>query len=368
MYYLFLVYSMENRDTLIQEAVNKLFNTPCDNYIFVYTPPKVGSTTLVSSLRISLLVSFSIIHIHDDIMLGVLTGIKNVTVNEIIQFLAQTGKNVYVIDVYRTPIERKMSEFFEKISIYHFNNLDLNMNKYSVKRISDRFNKLFPYLANGEHSFDKYDLECQTPFDFVNKHTLQINNKVNYIKLRLKDSKQWGVILSDIFKKEVVIVDDYLTDDKPIAELYNRFKGEYKLPLNHYDSIKGCKYLKFYLTDDERNTYLDQYSTRLDNVYVPYTPIEYDFYMGISQENKFFDDIQVEHYIDEGCTCEACKIERTKLFGMLKNGIKTDKRIKHVVCLPKRNLKNRESPKVSKKQTNPGGGFNMSTIIYKRGL
>ena len=199
MYYLFLVYIMENRDTVIQEAVHKLFNTPCDNYIFVYTPPKVGSTTLVSSLRISLLASFSIIHIHDDIMLGVLTGIKNVTVNEIIQFLAQTGKNVYVIDVYRTPIERKMAEFFEKISIYHFNKLDLNMNKYSVKRISDRFNKLFPYLANGEHSFDKYDLECQPPFDFVNKHTLQIDNKVNYIKLRLKDSKQWGVILSDIF-------------------------------------------------------------------------------------------------------------------------------------------------------------------------
>jgi len=135
MYYLFLVYIMENRDTVIQEAVHKLFNTPCDNYIFVYTPPKVGSTTLVSSLRISLLVSFSIIHIHDDIMLGVLTGIKNVTVNEIIQFLAQTGKNVYVIDVYRTPIERKMAEFFEKISIYHFNKLDLNMNKYSVNAL-----------------------------------------------------------------------------------------------------------------------------------------------------------------------------------------------------------------------------------------
>ena len=74
MYYLFLVYSMENRDTLIQEAVNKLFNTPCDNYIFVYTPPKVGSTTLVSSLRISLLVSFSIIHIHDDKIVGYIIG------------------------------------------------------------------------------------------------------------------------------------------------------------------------------------------------------------------------------------------------------------------------------------------------------
>jgi hypothetical protein len=355
---------MENRDTIIQEAVNKIFNVLCDNYIFVYTPPKVGSTTLVSSLRISLLGKFSIIHIHDDIMLEVLTGIKNVTVNEIIQFLAKLGKNVYVIDVYRTPIERKMSEFFEKISIYHFNNLEMNMNKYSVKRISNRFNSLFPYLANGEHYFDKFDLGSPIPFDFDQKYTLQIHNNVNYIKLRLKDAKQWGVILSSIFKKEVIIVNDYLTDDKPIAELYNSFKREYKLPLNHYELIKDCKYLNFYLTDDERNTYLQQYSTRLDVEFVPYTQIEYDFYIRLCLENQFVDDIQVEHYIDEGCLCDACKIERTKLFDMLKKGIKTVKRIKHTEYSAKNNSKNNYNLKVVKKQLNHGGALNMSNIIY----
>ena len=360
------MYSMNNRYNVIQEAVSKIFKILCDNYIFVYTPPKVGSTTLVSSLRISLLGSFSIIHIHDDTMLEVLTGIKNVTVNEIIQFLAQQGKNVYVIDVYRTPIVRKMSEFFEKISIYHFNNLEMNMNKYSTKRISDRFNSLFPYLANGEHYFDKFNLENITPFDFDKKYTLQIHNNVKYIKLRLKDAKQWGVILSSIFKKEVVIVNDYLTDDKSIADLYNRFKIEYKVPLNHYESIKSCKYLKFYLTDDERNSYLQQYSILLDPVYVPYTQMEYDFYIRLCLENQFVDDIQAEHYIDEGCSCDTCKIERAKLFGLLKNGIKTDKRIKHKIYLPKRNLKIYDSPKVVKKQMNHGSNLNMSSIIYPR--
>jgi hypothetical protein len=360
------MYSMNNRYIVIQEAISKIFKILCDNYIFVYTPPKVGSTTLVSSLRISLLGSFSIIHIHDDTMLEVLTGINNVTVNEIIQFLAQQGKNVYVIDVYRTPIERKMSEFFEKISIYHFNNLEMNMNKYSTKRISDRFNSLFPYLANGEHYFDKFDLENISPFDFDKKYTLQIHNNVNYIKLRLKDAKQWGVILSNILKKEVVIVNDYLTDDKSFADLYNRFKREYKVPLNHYESIKSCKYLRFYLTDDERNTYLQEYSTRLDVEFVPYTQIEYDFYIRLCLENQYVDDIQGEHYIDEGCSCDTCKIERTKLFDMLKKGIKTDKRIKHKNNLPKRHLKIYNNPKVVKKQMNNGSNLNMSSIIYLR--
>ena len=131
---------------IIAETVNKLFKIPTNNYIFIYTPPKVGSTTLVTSLRVSLGKSYGVIHIHDETMLSVLTGINNVKIIDIIHFLSNQGKNVYVIDVYRTPIERKMSEFFEKISPYHFNNSADNISKYSIKRISDRFNKVFPHI------------------------------------------------------------------------------------------------------------------------------------------------------------------------------------------------------------------------------
>ena len=117
---------MEKQEN-IMNATDKLFNQNLNisnNYIFIYTPPKVGSTTLVTSLRVSLGKSFNIIHIHDEVMLSVLTGINNVNINDIINYLANNGKNVYVIDVYRTPIERKISEFFEKLSSYHFNNTE----------------------------------------------------------------------------------------------------------------------------------------------------------------------------------------------------------------------------------------------------
>ena len=106
----------------IKEANDKIFasllknNEIYNNLIFIYTPPKVGSTTLVSSIRISASHKFSIIHIHDEIMLNFFTGINSVTINEIIQYNSYIGKNVYVIDIYRTPIERKFSEFFEILS------------------------------------------------------------------------------------------------------------------------------------------------------------------------------------------------------------------------------------------------------------
>ena len=132
---------MTNKQEQILNSINKLFQNDINNYIFIYTPPKVGSTTLVSSLRISLGKSYNIIHIHDETMLSVLTGINDVKINDIINYLSKQGKNVSVIDIYRTPIERKMSNFFEKIAPYHFNNSETNISNYSIIQKKEKHNK-----------------------------------------------------------------------------------------------------------------------------------------------------------------------------------------------------------------------------------
>ena len=113
----------------LKEANDKLINKNTNPIIvFIYTPPKVGSTTLVTSLRISASFKLTVIHIHDETMLKVLTNINNVTINDIIKYNAYIGKKVYVIDIYRSPIEQKISEFFEDLSIVHYNNLEDNNN------------------------------------------------------------------------------------------------------------------------------------------------------------------------------------------------------------------------------------------------
>lgn len=312
-----------------EEVLNKLFNTQSPNYVFIYTPPKVGSTTLVSSLRISLGNSFNIIHIHDDIMLNVLTGINNVTVNEIINYIAQKGKNVYVIDVYRTPIERKMSEYFEKLAPYHFNNSEENINKYSIKRLTDRFNKLFPHLAMGDHYFEKYDIENPTHFDFEKKYTLQILNNIKYIKLRLCDSKMWGQILSSIFQQDIVLISDYQTTNKSIGELYKRFKDEYKIPANYLELVKDCKYFRFYFSEEERKQYIGIWENKIHHDFTSYTCDEYKFYVNLYLENQYINDIQAEHYIDNGCLCMYCTKMRKNIFIRAKNGETHFEKITH---------------------------------------
>jgi len=305
---------------IIANATKKLFNTHASHYIFVYTPPKVGSTTLVSSLRVSLSNSYNVIHIHDEIMLNVLTGINNIKINDIIEYLYLEGKNVFVIDVYRTPIERKMSEFFEKISPYHFNNTEENINNYTIKRVSDRFNKLFPHLENSDHYFDKYNILNPIQFDFTNKYTIQEENGIKYIKLRLCDSNLWGTILSNIFGTDVVLITDYKTETKSIGKLYDTFKKEYKLPINYFDIIQNCKYLQFYYNEEERNNYLNLWRNKLYDTFIPYTEQEYLFYMNLCLENQYINDIQSEHYIDNGCICKFCIDKRREIFFRAKKG------------------------------------------------
>jgi len=314
---------------VINESINKLFNSPQNNYIFIYSPPKVGSTTLVTSLRISLDTTYSIVHIHDEIMLNVLTGITGVKINDIIRFLSDKGKEVYVIDVYRTPIERKMSEFFEKISPYHFNNNAENISNYSLKRISDRFNKVFPHIENGDHYFEKYDISEPIHFDFEKKYTIQEINNVKYIKLRLCDSNEWDKILSTIFKQEIIIINDHQTENKAIGELYKKFKNEYKLPVNYFELIKKDKYLNFYYNDSEKNIYLSNWDKRLCENFTPYSENEYRFYMNLCLENQYINDINTHHYIDNGCLCKLCIKKRRDIFLQAKNGEKNFEKIIH---------------------------------------
>lgn len=317
---------MTNR---LYTTVCKLFNLDCQGFVFIYTPPKVGSTTLVSSLRLSLGNTYNIIHIHDEVMLSVLTGVEDVSVNEIIEFVASLGKSVYVIDVYRTPIERKMSEFFEKISPYHFNNSEENINNYSTKRVADRFNALFPHIGNGDHYLEKYNIGDPIPFDYKNKYTVQKKNAVTYVKLRLCDSSTWGATLTTIFAANIVMITDYQTDNKGVGELYKRFKREYKLPVNYIDDIKNCKYLKVYYNEEERNEYLNMWQGRVGNSYTPYTSDEYKFYMRLCLENQYINDIQAEHYADGGCRCALCSSKRSELFIRIKNGESVRERIIH---------------------------------------
>jgi len=294
------------------DANNKLGIKPNTNksLIFVYSMPKVGSTSLITSLRLFAINKFMIFHLHSEIMLKVLSNIDDVSINDIILYNKSLGHNVYVIDIYRSPIELKISSFFENIGSLHFNNSDTQINKYDVNFVINRFNNIFPYIGNGDYFMDKYNITIPDTFDFHQKYSLVIQNDIKYIKLRLRDADNWGKILSELLNIEIKLVKEYETNNKTTKDLYNLFKENYRIPQNLFEIVKDCKYLNYYYSTDEKAEYINTWNNKISTDHVYYNICEYNLYNKISTENRHINEIQTHHYSDAGCRCKLCNIKR----------------------------------------------------------
>jgi len=300
------------------------------NIIFIYTPPKVGSTTLVSSIRINACGKFTVLHLHNEIMLKILYNITDVTVLEIIKYNKILGKNVYVIDIYRSPIEQKISTFFENIHSFHFNVPIENLNTFEINRIIKRFNQVFPHLQTNDNYRNKYDIEYPETFDFVNKYLIKQKDGITYCKIRLKDSAEWNTILKKILGIEIFIVNDYETDKKPIHHLFSLFKLYYKIPINLYKMIEEDTNLQYYYSSQERDSYLTMWSQKMNSIFAPvFTKEEYLFYTDVALDNQYISEIQMDHYIDLGCLCMACCRKRGLMLLKVRNGEVVTEKINH---------------------------------------
>ena len=343
----------------LKEAQDILIKHKRPICIIVFCPPKVGSTTLVTSLRMSLGKYANVLHIHDEHMIEVLTGIDDITVNDLINYISLTEQSLFIIDVYRTPIERKMSEYFDKLT-FHFNNSEENISNYNIQILIDRFNKLFPYIATSEHYLDKYNLDEPVLFNFDTKYTLQKINNVQYLKLRLTDINMWSTILSDVFNSRSVIVNDHLTSNKFLGNKYAEFKNKYRLPSNFYDQLFTDKNLLFYFDAEERTDYLKTYEHVLDKATSPFTHDEYQIYLEITLRNQFYTVIEKDHYIDNGCSCNACCVKRKELYNRALKGEPITEKIIHETCVLNMNKRIMNS-----KRPKSGSTFKMNMLKGK---
>ena len=282
--------------------------------ILVYTHPKVGSTSFVTSLRLSASDKFYVFHTHDDLIYNIKWGEKSLYASDVIKN-CDKGRRIFVIDIYRTPIERKISEYFHEISTLHFNNSVDNIEQYDISKITKRFNDLFPHFSDEDFFETRFGIH--EGFDFEKKYLLYENNGVVYIKLRLQDSKEWGRILSEILKTDIIIIRDHETT----GDLYNRFKTVYRLPCSYFDELQDCPSLKKFMSFDERQEYLHKWSDRLEtSPHTPFTSVEYSFYTKLCLENQFYFRPKAFHYKDDGCLCCDCvEIRKTNIYNLHKS-------------------------------------------------
>ena len=312
-----------------------------EKIIFVYCPPRVGSTSLVSSLRLSGSHIYKVLHIHDEEMLRIVGKIKDVTVMDIINYNESLGREIFVFDIYRDPIERKMSEFFGKLASFHFNAEINEIENYCMERLSKRFNNIFPYIGKDDHFLEKYVPifnDIPERFDFSKKVLHIKKNNINFLKIRLRDYENWNNILSPILKINIYPIVDNRRVTLELKDLYTKFKNEYKIPTNLFDIVKNDKSFTYYLSPEEGFNYVKKYKNRLTSECEHFSIEQYNAYTFISSENQKNIDIESDHYFDEGCQCEYCQQIRATTIIRLQKGLPPKQKILHRLCYQKINL------------------------------
>jgi hypothetical protein len=137
------------------------------NYVFVYCGGKCGSTTLYETFTNN---GFESIHIHSNDDYKQIFKENGNSSFDLIDLKCKNFENVYIIDSYRTPIERKISSFFQNL-MHHLP----NYNELSIQEIITYFNDNKLYELEEYHSINEvleyYNIPLFNVFDFNTKHS-----------------------------------------------------------------------------------------------------------------------------------------------------------------------------------------------------
>jgi hypothetical protein len=273
-------------------------------------------------------------HLHDEYMMSVLTGVHGVSINEIITYNQSLGKEVYVMDVYRTPLEHAMSLYFEKIA-YHFNDTEENVNLFETSRVIRRFDRLFPFLKRKDYFREIYNVEGEmipSFFPHGEKILHIISHGIHYVKLRLMDSDSWDSLLTKLFGEPIYMVKDYESEQKKTIQLYRRFKQSYQIPKNVWERIMEDKEYQYYMNETERKRYEEKWREKRVHEQRPFfDDTEWRVYQEITYENKspLTEEIDGNHYLDMGCGCRICDQKRRRALFHLQMGQKVEERVVH---------------------------------------
>ena len=174
--------------------------------------------------------------------------------------ISSKNKKLYIIDCYRTPIERKISSFFENIH-KHLPNYKNLTNQQIIKIFNDKFLEILENYHSINATLDKYDVPHWSEFDFNKKYNITTKGNLIFIKILFKDIQSWDTILSEIIGKKIKIFNDNLSKNKPTHKLYQRFKEAYKPPIQYIQNvIPNDVEFQIYNTEEDQEKYIKKWS------------------------------------------------------------------------------------------------------------
>lgn len=252
--------SLEN-DDLVRENIDRNKN----KFIYIYCGGKCGSSTLAKTFECNGYNSFVT---HDNYFYTKYQRTSNnspLTIFNAIEESCNKYDNIYFVDSYRTPIERKISAFFQNIAFFI-----PDYNELPVQSLINYFNTNVLVSWENQHSIDEILVHFNIPlfkeFDFekgyniVNQKCSNGTNKI-FIKLLFKDIKSWDKILTEIMGENIIMHNENLSENKSIHKLYTEFIKQYKVPKYYLDNFVICdEHFKIYTSKNEKEKYINHWT------------------------------------------------------------------------------------------------------------
>jgi hypothetical protein len=230
---------------------------------FIYCGGKCGGVTLRNTFHKK---NIRCIHSHSNEEF-----IKNYiscgTIHEVINQNSGWHKNIYIIDSYRLPIERKMSSFFQ--------NMTIDVPDYGSKttqELTTYFNQQYIHNVDPTQNNEDYHpldemmeylgVESPLTFDFKKMYGILKYKNINFIKIRFQNIDKWTTILSGIVGKPLTLNSANLSKNKPYRDKYEKFKREYKVPVDYLEKLKIDKAFMNYNTPHEQSEYIKYWTSR----------------------------------------------------------------------------------------------------------
>jgi hypothetical protein len=230
---------------------------------FIYCGGKCGGITIFNTFQKYKIRS---IHCHSGAEF-----IKNYpgcgSLYDLIQRNSELHETVYIIDSYRLPIERKMSSFFQNMSVDYPDYGSKTMSEL-MAIFNDQYINNIDSTKNNEdyHPLDEMmefiGIEGFTKFDVKKTYDVIRHNNLVFVKLRFSNINKWSGILSEITGRLMNLRSDNLSINKPYCDLYEKFKKEYRVPRSYLKTINDDKEFVKYNSPRERYDYVRYWTHR----------------------------------------------------------------------------------------------------------
>jgi len=259
----FLKYYIIDRVVLFQKGVQLILWNKRPP-ILIFTMAKVGSLSIYFSLKKSV-PRTTLFHIHDLNENGISKNIKLCLDNGIypgsrspipliLSEIINTKRPYKIISLFRDPIERNISAFFDAFELY----VGISSEKYTgtLAELEAIYHEKLPhnYAINwfDAHLYTTTGIDIyQHPFNREKGVMNYSNQNVSVLIMNsaIDDDTKAKFLLDFTDAKNMVIKNINITAKSDAAELYNNFKNTIKFEKEYLDKMYQSKYAKHLFTE-----------------------------------------------------------------------------------------------------------------------